>query len=82
MFKKTLIAAAALAVTGTAAFAGGYNSYRVDYNTHNYQQTYQPQYKTVCEPVYETRRIYDSYSYRYITQQVFVGNKCYLVRIY
>lgn len=86
MFNKIVLAAATLAVTASTAFAGNYsynNNYRpADYNyTPHYQQTYEPQYKTVCEPQYETRRVYDSYSYRYITQQVFIGNKCYLVRI-
>ena len=87
MFRKTLFAVAAtalsfggLAATSTAASAGGYGHRHVYVQQHI--QVYTPVYKTVCEPVYRTIKVWDAYSYSWVWKTVFVGNKCYRVQIY
>jgi hypothetical protein len=85
MIRKTLFSAIAFAtLAGGSAFAGGYDynyNHTIEYNPPTYE-TYQPQYKKVCEPVYETKYVYDPYTYRYIAKQILVGEKCFLVEIH
>ncbi len=92
MIRKTLLAAVALATLGgTTAFAGnyGYSNYGHGYGhvrhhgyvAQRYVPVYQPQYQKVCQPVYETKYLYDAYSYSYVAKQVLVGQNCYLVQV-
>ena len=85
---KTALAAATIAAIalgssiGTAA-AGGYG-YGYGHGSYGYSPSYsyyQPVYKTVCEPIFATKQVYDPYYYTYKTITVKVGENCHQVQV-
>jgi hypothetical protein len=73
-----LAAASIIASVGSAS-AGGYG-----YGGYGYSPSYSyhPVYKTVCQPIFATKQVYDPYYYTYKTITVKVGENCRQVQVY
>lgn len=74
MFKKTLLAAVTVAAAlGTVTATTGAAS------AHGYRNVEQ---RLVCQPVFQWKTIWDSYSYRYVQVRVKVSENCTWVSSY